>query len=190
VCLENWRDIHLGRIAELINHDEDISHQQKIGAFGFLGGQRKPERLTFKRAASEHPQYFEYIDTEKYSESKTPTLSLLDYKMRFKYVIDLPGHTYSTKLYWMLFLKRPLFLVPPRMPFEWESLLIPWKHYMPVKSDLSDLVDHFHWAENNPKKVAQINQNLYALGMEKMSPSLMKANLRALILEALTVIKN
>ena len=32
----------------------------------------------------------------------------------------------------------------------------PWKHYIPVSEDLSDLWDRYRWAEDNPEKAKQI----------------------------------
>ena len=31
----------------------------------------------------------------------------------------------------------------------WYDRLIPWKHYIPVRSDLSDVKERFDWAEAN-----------------------------------------
>ena len=33
-----------------------------------------------------------------------------------------------------------------------ETLLQPWVHYIPVKADLSDLVERIHWARDNDDK--------------------------------------
>ena len=35
----------------------------------------------------------------------------------------------------------------------------PWKHYVPVKNDLSDLVENLMWLHNNDKKAKQIAEN-------------------------------
>ena len=89
---------------------------------------------------------------------------------RFKYVIDLPGHTYSTKSYWKLFLKRPVFYVEPKVKFSWERRMKPWVHYIPVRQDFSDLLERYQWAESNPDKVRAMTRKLFAFGMREMSP--------------------
>ena len=171
VSLENWRDIHNGRISRLIEDDEDEYEFEKIGAFGFLLGTTKPKRLDYLEMTNKSPDKFAFIETEKYAPNMKNLLSLLDFKKKFKYVIDLPGHTYSTKSYWMLFLKRPMFYVEPNQKFAWERQLKPWVHYIPVKRDFSDLEKHFDWAQANPDKVNKISSNLYDFGLKKMSPA-------------------
>ncbi len=171
VCLENWRDIWAGRIQELIDDEHPQASCDKVGAFGFLQGTSKPERIRFAQLADEHPDRFEYIPTDKYSSSMKNYITLLEYKRRFKYVIDLPGHTYSTKIYWMMFLKRPIFYVEPNQKFLWETRLKPWVHYIPVRRDYGDLMSHYEWAESNPERVEEISEALYEFGMREMSPT-------------------
>jgi hypothetical protein len=171
VSLENWRDIHNGRIDQLIADNDDEYESEKIGAFGYLYGTTKPERLKYIDMTNNSPEKFEFIETEKYSPKMKNYLSLLDYKRKFKYVIDLPGHTYSTKSYWMLFLKRPVFYVEPNQKFAWEKRLKPWTHYIPVKRDFSDLEKHYDWAQANSDKVDLISANLYEFGINQMSPA-------------------
>ncbi len=186
VSLESWRDIHEGRIQKLIDDDNDDYESERVGAFGFLLGTTKPERLKFIEMAKEFPIKFEFIETHKYSPGMKNFLSLLDYKRKFKYVIDLPGHTYSTKSYWMLFLKRPMFYVEPNQKFDWEKKLKPWKHYIPVKRDFSDLVERYDWAQSNPEKVHELTANLFDFGMNRMSPENVHENFIQLVRKCLS----
>ncbi len=171
VCLENWRDIWDGRIQDLIEDETSDYTTERVGAFGYLAGDTKPYRLRFYELAKTHPEMFEYIETDKYSGQMSRSINLLGFKEKFKYVIDLPGHTYSTKIYWMLFLGRPVFYVEPIMKFRWEQKLKPWVHYIPVRRDYSDLVDRYCWAENNPEKVQALCNNMIDFGRNEMSPS-------------------
>ena len=41
---------------------------------------------------------------------------------------------------------------------DYHDRMVPWKHYVPVKMDLSDLKEKFDWAEANPKKAQEIAQ--------------------------------
>jgi len=169
VSLENWRDIWSGRIRELIENDE-VPQTRKLGAFGYLKGD-KLGRLKFAGQARSHPEIFEYIETDKYSPAAMRrSISLLDYKRRFKYVIDPPGHTYSTKYYWMLFLKRPLFYIEQPLKFKWETRLKPWVHYIPVKRDCSNLLKRYQWAEAHPEAASRLAQNLFNFGMQTLPP--------------------
>ena len=91
VSLENWRDIHNGRISRLIEDDEDEFESEKIGAFGFLLGTTKPERLDYLELTNKSPDKFAFIETEKYVPNMKNLLSLLDFKRKFKIRHRLAG---------------------------------------------------------------------------------------------------
>jgi len=170
IGVENWRDIFEGRIDEIINDDTNPVDNAIVGAFGFLAGNSKPTRVDFVEVARKYPDKYEYIQTDRYSREMKNFISLPEYKNRFKYLIDLPGHTYSTKIYWMLFMRRPVFYIPSPLVFEWEKQLKPWEHYIPVKLDLSDLDKNYSWAEDNPEEVNAMMQRMYEFGMSVMHP--------------------
>ena len=48
--------------------------------------------------------------------------SWIDIKKKFKYFINLPGHTYCTKIYTMLFCKRLIFYIEPKLKFNWPPI--------------------------------------------------------------------
>ncbi|MEM9717589.1 MAG: hypothetical protein AAF826_13830, partial [Pseudomonadota bacterium] len=85
VSLENWRDIREGRIDELIADTNDAYESNRVGAFGYLKGGTKPNRLAFVEYAQKYPDRFEFIETQKYSKDMQGFISLLDYKRKFKY---------------------------------------------------------------------------------------------------------
>lgn len=190
IPLENWRDIWGGRIEELIT-DESPAETACLGSFGALEGNSKPGRRGFITAAQTDPDCFEYVETDKFSTSgMTRSLTLIEVKRRFKYMIDLPGHTYSTKLYWMLFTRRPIFLVPPRMAFQWEQRLRPWIHYIPVSPDFSDLRARYDWAQSHPDAARAIADRALAFGMSEMSPAAVEADFAAHIRRVCTMAKS
>ena len=49
--------------------------------------------------------------------------------------------------------------------------LIPWKHYIPVKNDLSDLLAKISWAKQNDEKAKEIAQNGRAFVQENLKPN-------------------
>lgn len=74
----------------------------------------------------------------------------------FKYLIDIDGNSYGTRLEWAM--------VSNCMPIRVEGLwalwyyngLEPYKHYLPVKGDCSDLIDQVRWAQAHDDKAYQI----------------------------------
>ena len=39
------------------------------------------------------------------------------------------------------------------------DLLVPWEHYVPINTDLSDLREKYEWAESHPLEAKQISEN-------------------------------
>jgi hypothetical protein len=177
VSLENFRDIHCNIIKDLINNNKTEYKHNKIGSFGFLLGDTKPARIQFINLSKKHPNKLIYISTPKYNKNDPAIMSWSEIKYNFKYLIDLPGHTYSTKIYTFLFCKRLIFLFEKRThEFKWEDKLKPFIHYIPVKNDLSDIIDKFNWAENNEKEVEKIINNAFQLGIKELHPNIMINN--------------
>jgi len=183
VCLENFRDIHQGVIQRLLLDTTCDFQYAKIGSFGYLAKNTKPLRTSFMQKAVEFPDQLMYIPTKKYNPRDPSMLSWTDVKHMFKYLIDVPGHTYSTKLYPMLFCQRLIFLVEDRQHmFAWERHVLPYVHYVPVKNDFSDIVEKYQWAESNPDKVTDIVQNAYLLATTTLHPSRLAEQFKQCIL--------
>ena len=89
---------------------------------------------------------------------------------KYKYLIDLPGHTYSTKIYSYLHCKRVVFRVKQRkQPFYWEKYLIKDVHYIEVNNDLSDLIEKYEYLEKNPDIYNKIVKNCDEFVSDKIS---------------------
>lgn len=180
ICIESFRDVMDGIIDNIIN-DNSNYESNKLGSFGFLLGRTKPCRVDFVKYSNKYQDKYEYLSTTMYTVDNKDMYSWIDIKKKFKYFINLPGHTYCTKIYTMLFCKRLIFYIEPKLKFEWENNLKPWIHYVPVKYDLSDLEERYEWAENNQDKVLEIVNNAYNFGIKNMSPEIMKNKLKDLI---------
>jgi hypothetical protein len=50
------------------------------------------------------------------------------------------------------------------------SLLQPWVQYIPLKRDLTDVLDKIHWARSHDAEVHQIAQNARALALAHLMP--------------------
>ena len=180
LCLENFRDVMEGVIDKLINNNDKFE-SNKLGSFGYLFGKTKNCRLKFIENCKNFPDKFEYISTNRYNKDDPTMLSWVDIKRKYKYLINLPGHTYCTKIYPMLFCKRLVFYSVSNLLFKWEEGLEPWVHYVPVKNDMSDLLEKYEWAESNEDKVKEIVENCYNYALTKMSPNIMKLKLVELV---------
>jgi len=91
----------------------------------------------------------------------TPTdyISLPDLTKRYSVLLDIEGHGYSGRLKLLFWSQRPVLMVErPHQEFFFEHLK-PWVHYVPVKSDLSDLKEKAKWCLTNYDEAQGIAQN-------------------------------
>lgn len=69
---------------------------------------------------------------------------------KYKYTLDIRGYGWTDRVKILLQLGRPVFLID--RPFrEWYfDRLVPMKHFIPVKEDLSDLLEKYEYMEKHP----------------------------------------
>lgn len=88
-----------------------------------------------------------------------PAISIAEH-MRYKYQILIDGNGASyPRGYWQMF-SNSVMLKPESNSIQWfYSALKPYKHFIPLKADLSNLKDQLMWAINSDKKVKKIAKN-------------------------------
>ena len=69
----------------------------------------------------------------------------IDNQLKFKFIISVEGNDSATNLGWIL-LSNSIPICPKHFIETWniESKLEPWKHYVPVQNDFSDLIINYH----------------------------------------------
>ena len=160
---ESIRDIYSGLVEELTQNN-DTTLSKKMVSFGFLAGKTKPQRQKYIDLCNRFDE-FDYIKTKKFDRHNTKDfVSVQGLKTKYKYFIDLKGHTYSTKSLLFLASKRVFFFNKHPEELRWEKLhLAPWENYIPIKDDLSDLKKNYDIIESNPslyKKIVTKNSLL------------------------------
>ena len=90
-------------------------------------------------------------------------------QFKFKYILYLDGHAAAFRLGRQL--KSGSVIIIPQSQFKmWYSKkLIPMKHFVPVKDDLSDLVKQIQWCMKNDDKCKKIGENAQNLHKELFS---------------------
>ncbi|KAF7332704.1 CAP10 domain-containing protein [Mycena kentingensis (nom. inval.)] len=68
----------------------------------------------------------------------------------FKYAMDVDGTTFSGRFLSLLRSGSVVFKATSFAEY-FNDWLLPYEHYIPVRPDLSDLVEKLHWAEANPE---------------------------------------
>jgi Glycosyl transferase family 90 len=95
--------------------------------------------------------------------------SLPQQASRWSSLIDVEGKGYSPRLKILLHSGRPVF-IQDRPWREWYCAeLTPMENFIPVKRDLSDLVEKLEWAQDNPHEAAAIGRAGQALALAKLT---------------------
>ncbi len=77
--------------------------------------------------------------------------------LRYKYLIDVEGNTCNdSRTYWMLFANSLWFQQEMDYQFWFSDWILPFKHFVPFKRDLSDLLEKIEWAESHPEECLEI----------------------------------
>lgn len=94
-----------------------------------------------------------------------------DETFRYKYHMAIDGVTCSfPATQWKLLSGSVTFKQDSPDIMYFYSELIPWKHYIPVKNDLSDLLDKLHWAKTHDSEAQVIAQNGRAFALDHLMP--------------------
>jgi len=85
----------------------------------------------------------------------------LQYLLSFKYVIATEDdYRINSDLKWM-FLSQSVVLMPPNLRFaSWflEDTMKPYVHFVPIKTDYSDVEDQIAWCEGHLQEIEQISE--------------------------------
>lgn len=103
----------------------------------------------------------QWIKTENIFHNSTKYIYTPDLVKKYSMLIDIEGNGYSGRFKHLLWSHRPVLLVDrPHKEFFFEFLK-EWEHYIPVKNDLSDLVEKTKWCLDNYDKALIIAENAF-----------------------------
>ena len=77
----------------------------------------------------------------------------------YKYILYIDGHVSAWRLSFDLSYNSVVLIVESKYYLWFSKLLKPYEHYVPIKSDLSDLIDQIKWCKKNDKKCQEIAKN-------------------------------
>ena len=79
----------------------------------------------------------------------------------YKYILHIDGYVNAFRLSSELRMRSAILIVESDYKMWYSHLLVPYQHYIPVKKDLSDLIEIIHWCIKNDKKCMEIATNAY-----------------------------
>lgn len=103
-------------------------------------------------------KYLQTIEIHTLPFGLTPPLSPFE-QAKYKYVVNVDGHVSAYRLSLELELGFCVLLVQSKYRLWYSHLLQPYIHYVPVKSDLSDLYSQIEWCQEHDKECKQISEN-------------------------------
>jgi len=106
------------------------------------------------RRKSLYQLYYFSEDETKYGK-KSPYVPFPDF-FNYRYQINIDGTVAAYRLPYLL-LGNSLVLKQDSKYYEhFYSVLKPYEDFLPIKSDLSDLIDQIKWAQENENKILQM----------------------------------
>ncbi len=77
----------------------------------------------------------------------------------YKYIVNVDGHVSAFRLSLELSMGSVILLVKSKWKVWYSNLLVPYEHYVPIKEDLSDIIDQIKWCRNNDTECEKIAKN-------------------------------
>ncbi len=87
----------------------------------------------------------------------------IDQQCGYRYLVHVDGHVSAFRLSWMLHSRSLILMVesPEKYELWFQSLLRPWRHYIPIRADMSDLAEKIEWCINNDAESKKIANRAY-----------------------------
>ena len=168
---------HMRHVPELLNgtHPDDIPFDQKENTLVWRGGrtgdwespQKGRRALVEKYALSSNshidvgftPASTKAPNVQPFLDYLKPKLSL-EQQLRARFIVSAEGNDVATNLKWVLASNSvPVMPLPTICSWIMEDRLVPWRHFIPVNADYSDLEEKRAWGAAHPQACARIARN-------------------------------
>jgi len=159
---------------ELMSAGLKAPHTNALGWLGSVNADIRRRFVEIANSVSKDKIYYRSITWDPESRNCSDLIppkfmSLKDQVLRFKYLIDMRGQGYSARTKIMFFCRRPIFLVDTPFKEFFYEYLEPWKHYVPVKRDLSDLVENIDRLESDRTLYKDLVENAWEFGQDHLT---------------------
>jgi len=175
----SWPSANITSFADTVKQTIEKSKEapiiNKVGWYGNIYSPAKDviesqTRPLLKKIGDENKDIFDiiHVDGNKISSKNTNYLSIPDLT-KYSVLIDIGGNGYSGRLKYLLFSGRPLIIVERNYIEYFHDDLIPYVHFIPVKMDLSDLLEKTEWVFANYDKCKKMADNAFEFGLQYFS---------------------
>lgn len=102
--------------------------------------------------------YLSTIDIQKLPFGLSAKMSPEE-QAQYKYIVNIDGHSSAYRLSLELGMGSVILLVASKYRLWFRDLLVPYVHYVPVKGDLSDLIEKIKWCRAHDAECETIAKN-------------------------------
>lgn len=129
-----------------------------------------------------------YLQTIDVSEMNRRGISLASFvtpyeQSGYKYIIHVDGHVSAFRLSLEMSMGSTILLAESPYRIWFRSMLKPMIHYIPIKSDLSDLIEKIKWCRANDEKCKRIAKNAKKFYLEYLQKDGVLDYLQKLIID-------
>lgn len=165
----SWPQVGINDYASFVKEIDNagLNNHYEINKVGWIGNANTNfRRKQMLEIGNNHKELFDFFHmtwkpSDNIMHSSTNYISTPELIKKYSILIDIEGNGYSGRLKHLLWSHRPLLIVDrPHKEFFFEFLK-EWEHYIPVKRDLSDLIEKTKWCIHNYDKALQIAENAY-----------------------------
>ena len=110
-----------------------------------------------------------WVNPDSVKLNNNKYISIPDLVETYSILLDIEGCGYSGRLKHLLWSHRPVLLVDRIHREFFFKYLKPWVHYIPVKNDLSDLIEKTKWVIENYLDALIIAENAYRFSQQYLT---------------------
>jgi hypothetical protein len=141
------------KLAELSSHKEKGDGILYLDA-GITNWNLRPRKLQGQK-------YLQTIDIKSMPFSLVPKLTPVE-QSNYKYIINVDGHVSAFRLSIELNMGSVVLLVDSPWKLWYSDLLVAYVHYVPIKADLSNLIEQIKWCRTHDDKCQEIVEHARA----------------------------
>ncbi len=159
VTINDNQRLKLAHISKLWKTDNKYNENNSIDNtsfldFGITTWNSREKKIMNKELTYIKPNEFIFKLSNKLTREE---------QMSYKYQILVDGHVSAYRLIWLMMFKSVILYIDSEYGWKiwFQKLLVPYKHYIPIKKDLSDLAEKIEWCKKNDNKCKIIGENSY-----------------------------
>jgi hypothetical protein len=137
-------------------------------------GQKFPSYLDAGITAMKEKLKIDEKEKVGYTDLKELKLKFIDKlspyeQSQYKYIIHLDGNVGAHRLAKFFLLNSVTMICETGSTLWFSHILVPYTHYVPIKKDLSNLIEQIKWCRENDDKCREIAKNSYELGKKLLT---------------------